>query len=43
MRNCRENLEFETESLLKIKGKMQTNANHIWRYATGIGETKIKK
>ena len=32
------NLEFETESLLKIKEVMQTNAAHIWRYATGIGE-----
>ncbi len=32
------NLEFETESLLKIKENMQTNATCIWRYATGIGE-----
>ena len=32
------NLEFETESLLKIKESMQTNAVCIWRYATGIGE-----
>ena len=32
------NLEFETESLLKIKEVMQTNATHIWRYATGVGE-----
>ncbi len=32
------NLEFETESLLKIKQIMQTNAICIWRYATGIGE-----
>lgn len=37
------NLEFETESLLKIKNNMQTNANHIWRYATGIGESKDKE
>ena len=32
------NLNFETESLLKIKASMQTNAAYIWRYATGIGE-----
>ena len=32
------NLNFETESLLKIKESMQTNARCIWRYATGIGE-----
>ena len=32
------NLNFETESLLKIKESMQTNATCIWRYATGIGE-----
>ncbi len=38
-----QNLEFETESLLKIKEVMQTNANHIWRYATGIGEKKDKE
>ena len=38
-----QNLEFETESLLKIKEVMQTNANHIWRYATGIGEKEDKE
>ncbi|MCP2505756.1 MAG: YkgJ family cysteine cluster protein [Nitrosopumilus sp.] len=32
------NLNFETESLLKIQESMQTNARCIWRYATGIGE-----
>ena len=32
------NLNFETESLLKIKESMQTNGTYIWRYATGIGE-----
>ena len=37
------NLNFETESLLKIKVKMQTNATYIWRYATGIGEKEDDK
>jgi hypothetical protein len=32
------NLNFETESLLKIKEIMQTNVECIWRYATGVGE-----
>jgi Fe-S-cluster containining protein len=32
------NLDSETESLLKIKSKMNTNATFVWRYATGIGE-----
>ena len=32
------NLNFETESLLKIKESMQTDATCIWRYATGVGE-----
>ncbi len=32
------NLNFETESLLKIKESMQTNAMCIWRFATGFGE-----
>ena len=36
--NADTNLEFETESLLKIKESMQTNAVCVWRYATGIGE-----
>lgn len=33
------NLNSEVESLLKIKSKMNTNAPHIWRFATGIGES----
>ena len=37
-----QNLNSEIESLLKIKEKMNTNASRIWRYATGIGETKDK-
>ena len=37
------NLEFETESLLKIKEKMQTDATYIWRYATGVGEQENYK
>ena len=32
------NLDSETESLLKIKEKMNTDASFIWRFATGIGE-----
>ncbi|HXG73579.1 MAG TPA: YkgJ family cysteine cluster protein [Candidatus Nitrosotenuis sp.] len=32
------NLDGETESLIKIKTKMTTDAPIIWRYATGIGE-----
>ena len=32
------NLNCETESLLKIKENMQTNATCIWGYATGVGE-----
>ena len=35
--------EFNEELKLKIKNNMQTNANHIWRYATGIGESKDKE
>ena len=33
-----DNLNFEIESLLKIKNKMNTDAPFVWRYATGIGE-----
>ena len=40
--NAHENLNEEMESLLKIKEKMMTDAKHIWRYATGIGETNDK-
>tara|TARA_B110000438_G_C15613814_1_gene563422 strand:- start:129 stop:698 length:570 start_codon:yes stop_codon:yes gene_type:complete len=36
------NLNFETESLLKIKHSMQTNAMYIWRYATGVGNKEDK-
>jgi Fe-S-cluster containining protein len=36
------NLNSETESLLKIKTKMNTNAPFVWRYATGIGEKEDK-
>ncbi len=32
------NLNSETESLLKIKEKMDTDASFIWRFATKIGE-----
>jgi Fe-S-cluster containining protein len=32
------NLNSEIESLLKIKTKMDTDAPHVWRYATGVGE-----
>jgi hypothetical protein len=38
-----QNLDFETESLLKIKENMQTDAICIWRYATGVGEKEDKK
>ncbi len=34
------NLDSEIESLLKIKEKMNTHAQVIWRYATKIGEIK---
>lgn len=40
--NAHENLNKEIESLLKIKEKMMTDAKHVWRYATGIGETNDK-
>jgi hypothetical protein len=38
-----QNLDFETESLLKIKENMQTDATCIWRYATGVGEKEDEK
>lgn len=34
------NLASETESLIKIKIKMSTDAPIIWRYATGVGEAE---
>ena len=40
--NADENLNEEIESLLKIKGKMNTTAKHIWRFATEIGEKEDK-
>ena len=36
------NLNSETESLLKIKNKMNTNSPFVWRYATGVGEEEDK-
>jgi Fe-S-cluster containining protein len=42
--NTATNLNQELESLTKIKIKMETNAQFIWRYATGIGdESNIDK
>lgn len=40
------NLDGETESLIKIKTSMVTDAPVIWRYATGVGnpeDTQIQK
>jgi Fe-S-cluster containining protein len=37
-----ENLNSETESLLKIKEKMNTELPFIWRFATGVGEEQHK-
>ena len=37
------NLDSEIESLLKIKSEMQTSAQHIWRFATGIGKDEDKR
>ena len=34
------NLNSEVEALLKIKEKMIPDAEIIWRYATGVGETE---
>jgi len=36
------NVDSELESLIQIQKKMDTKARHIWRYATGIGESKDK-
>ena len=36
------NVNSEIESLIQIKDKMKTNATYIWRYATGMGESKHK-
>ena len=36
------NLDSEKEALLVIKERMKTKANHVWRYATGIGNEKDK-
>jgi len=36
------NVDSELESLVKIQKKMETGAKCIWRYATGIGESKDK-
>ena len=36
------NVNSEIESLIQIKEKMKTNATYIWRYATGMGESKHK-
>ncbi|MDE1727177.1 MAG: YkgJ family cysteine cluster protein [Thaumarchaeota archaeon] len=36
------NIHSELESLAKIKNKMETKAQYIWRYATGIGEESDK-
>ncbi len=35
-------IDFELESLKKIKDKMKTKASYIWRYATGIGDPEDK-
>ena len=36
--NANENLNAETEALLKIKEKMIPDVQIIWRYATNVGE-----
>ena len=41
--SANENLNSEIESLVKIQSKMKTNAQYIWRYATGIGDEKDKQ
>ena len=35
-------VDSELESLIEIQRKMKTNAHHIWRYATGIGDLEDK-
>ncbi len=41
--NADQNLDSETESLVKIKEKMKTNESIIWRFATGIGELEDRQ
>jgi len=36
------NINSELESLIQIQRKMRTDATHIWRYATGIGNKENK-
>ncbi len=36
------NVDSELESLVQIQKKMETKSVYIWRYATGIGESKYK-
>lgn len=36
------NLNSELEALAKIKIKMKTNAQYLWRYATGLGDKEDK-
>ncbi len=38
-----ENLNYEIESLLKIKEQMKTRTEFIWRFATETGEDQDKK
>ena len=43
--NCKNptgNLNSELEALAKIKSKMKTNAQYLWRYATGLGDKEDK-
>ena len=43
--NCRTpsgNVDSELESLIQIQKKMETKAQYIWRFATGVGESKDK-
>ncbi len=41
--NANENLNAETEALLKIKEKMIPDLQVIWRYATNVGEIEDQK
>ena len=41
--NVNENLNAETEALLKIKEKMIPDVQVIWRYATNVGEIEDQK
>jgi Fe-S-cluster containining protein len=41
-RTADQNLNSEIESLVKIKTKMTTKAQFVWRFATGIGEESDK-